>query len=373
MFFEVLKDPSCLPSFIIAFIIFGFIVFKILRIFFNEGIFQHIKDDWIYRLPYRLDTMKFKGANRPAYTLICLMYYSIKSIFLFLLATEIYFFKFVLWDIWKFLFKFEDRAWYKKLFCNFPSDRCDQYEDYVVDEEDSEIDNEYTRPTFSNNSLNIKSPGQSKNRTSKINNLWYSEDEEMWKNALKAYWHHIKANQINLEKEFELIKVSDIDTLSVYEFYDFLYQRYFPWKFTDNRYLYQNRKHLEKYLLHDEIDILAKIKKRLFNLNFNDIKECLVVASGIYGLGTAGGSGLLSILYPEHFGTVDRFVVYSLLEIEDLPERAVVASMNAKSLTLNNGVVLIEIMRNKANELNRLFNTDFWTPRKIDMVLWSMR
>ena len=26
----------------------------------------------------------------------------------------------------------------------------------------------------------------------------------------------------------------------------------------------------------------------------------------------------------------------------------------------------------KANELNQRFDTDFWTPRKIDMVLWSI-
>ena len=45
--------------------------------------------------------------------------------------------------------------------------------------------------------------------------------------------------------------------------------------------------------------------------------------------------------------------------------------MNPESLTNNDGVILVEIMREKAEELNRNFNTDFWTPRKIDMILWS--
>lgn len=97
------------------------------------------------------------------------------------------------------------------------------------------------------------------------------------------------------------------------------------------------------------------------------------MASSIHGLSTAGGSGLLSILYPEHFGTADKFVVYSLLRIDGLQEHAVISGMNPEALTLNNGVALIEIMRNKAQELNERFHTDFWTPRKIDMILWSTR
>ncbi len=35
--------------------------------------------------------------------------------------------------------------------------------------------------------------------------------------------------------------------------------------------------------------------------------------------------------------------------------------------------ILISIYRQKANELNIKFNTNFWTPRKIDMILWANR
>jgi hypothetical protein len=193
----------------------------------------------------------------------------------------------------------------------------------------------------------------------------------MWKTALKSYWERFNDDQYRLEKEIEAIEVCDVASLSVYEFYDFLYQQYYPWKFTNKLFLSRNRKHLEKYLFDNEIVRLAKIQKRLFNLDFKNTKECLAVASSIHGLGTAGASGLLAILYPEHFGTVDKFVVYSLLKIDGLQESAAVSSMNPEALTLNNGVTLIEIMRNKAQELNERFNTDFWTPRKIDMILWA--
>jgi hypothetical protein len=40
-------------------------------------------------------------------------------------------------------------------------------------------------------------------------------------------------------------------------------------------------------------------------------------------------------------------------------------------LTVKDGVVLIEIMRRKAAALNAAFEVDSWTPRKVDMVLWT--
>lgn len=369
---EVLQYPSYLPSFIIALVIVGIFVFKTIRVFFREGPIQHIKDDWLYRLPYRLDTMKFKGLNRPAYTLICLIYYSIKSIFLLLISVEVYLIKFLVWDIWKWLFRFEDRSWYKKIFYSIYSDTYndeEKYEDCTEAEgcADANITPSDSAPI--KEPVKIETPGA----TSKIANLWHNGTEEMWKAALKSYWDRFNDDQYRLEKEIDSIEVSDVASLSVYEFYDFLYQQYYPWKFTNKLFLSRNRKHLEKYLFDNEIDRLARIQKRLFNLDFADIKECLAVASSIHGLGTAGASGLLSILYPEQFGTVDKFVVYSLLKIDGLQEKDTISGMNPEALTLNNGVALIEIMRRKADELNRRFNTNYWTPRKIDMVLWAVR
>lgn len=373
--FEVLQDPSYYPSFIIALVIVGIFLFKTIRIFFREGVIQHIKDDWTYRLPYRIQHNRYRGLSRPSYVLICCMYYPIKALFLLILAFDIYAIKFLLWDIWKWLFRFEDRTWYKKFFTVFIQntyDDCDEYEDYTDDEEYLEDNASYSSGSVCKPIKNDTASSEMEYK-SKIADLWHNGNEEMWKAALKSYWDHFNADQYRLEKEIGAINASDVAALSVYEFYDFLYQLYYPWKFTNKLFLSRNRKHLERYLFDEEIDRLSHIQKRLFNLDFEDIKGCLAVASSIHGLGTAGASGLLSILYPEHFGTVDKFVVYSLLKIDGLQERSTVFSMNPEALTQNNGVVLIEIMRNKAQELNERFNTDFWTPRKIDMILWATR
>ena len=121
------------------------------------------------------------------------------------------------------------------------------------------------------------------------------------------------------------------------------------------------------------MDELLNKKEKILHINRENIKESLE-ESKIHGLGPAGVSGLLSLFYPEHFGTADQFVVINLKEVQDLPERAqILAIKDPKSLTMNQAALLITIMRRKAKKLNILFNTNTWTPRKVDKVLWAFR
>ena len=102
-----------------------------------------------------------------------------------------------------------------------------------------------------------------------------------------------------------------------------------------------------------------------------EIGECLEIACEIYGLGTAGASGLLAILFPEYFGTVDQFVVRRLQEIHHPLYADALNRMNPEGLKIKDGIILVNIMKEKAAELNARYDTDFWTPRKIDMILWA--
>lgn len=106
---------------------------------------EHIKEDWLYRLPYRLDNMKFRGLNRPAYTLICLVYYSIKSIILLYFAVLvcgikfIYLFpKFIFWDIWNWMFKIDQTEWFQNTFYA-EDEEDDDEEDHYCEEYDEDI------------------------------------------------------------------------------------------------------------------------------------------------------------------------------------------------------------------------------------------
>jgi hypothetical protein len=110
---------------------------------------------------------------------------------------------------------------------------------------------------------------------------------------------------------------------------------------------------------------LDEMRQKLLTLDINDIGAALKIATSIHGLGVAGGSGLLALMYPQHFGVVDQFVVKALLKVGDLAEHSRLVQMNPSGLTIGDGVVLIDILRRKAAELGH-----DWTPRKVDAVLW---
>jgi len=71
----------------------------------------------------------------------------------------------------------------------------------------------------------------------------------------------------------------------------------------------------------------------------------------IRGLGTAGASDLLAVLFPNDFGTVDQFVVRALERVPDLPRRSDIARTKPENLRVVDGIVLVEIMRDKARDL----------------------
>lgn len=136
----VMSDSSYLPSFIIAGVIVLIGVIRVIKIFLNEGIIQHIKDDWTYRLPYRIHNNRYRGLSRPSYVLICFMYYPIKAIFLLLLAFDVYAIKFILWDFWKWLFTTNKKEWFINLINpNYDEDYDDEYDEDTAIEDDSPV------------------------------------------------------------------------------------------------------------------------------------------------------------------------------------------------------------------------------------------
>ena len=123
----------------------------------------------------------------------------------------------------------------------------------------------------------------------------------------------------------------------------------------------------------NEPERLFRIKDLLFASDSMDIRKGIERARYIRGLGPAGASGLLAVLFPNWFGTVDQFVVVALVEIQTLPERQKLLRMTPQNLINNDAVVLIDILRKKAAQLNASFRTKEWTSRKIDMILWTLR
>ena len=204
-----------------------------------------------------------------------------------------------------------------------------------------------------------------------IAELWNSLDAEVWNKALKRYWDFIKPANLELERRLESLNRERIRSLDEQAWYDFLHDDYFRWKYTAaNRYATTTR-HLHRYIKEGRLDDLFSIKQRLLSLIPSNIRRGLLLASEIHGLGTAGASGLLALLYPENFGTVDQFAVKALCDVPDLADAEKIKKMNPEGLTCADGELLIHIMQQKAAENNKRCDSTFWTPRKVDKVLWT--
>lgn len=207
-----------------------------------------------------------------------------------------------------------------------------------------------------------------------VNYLWNNANEKEWLAALDEYTKHIRVfRQRQIDKEFMNLKSSDVRKMNANEFYMFLQEKYFVWKYTS--YLSKRLKELSFHQTENGLIMLGKIHKELFyelDNGKDDIMQLIRIAQQIHGLGPAGASGLISIMFPEKYGTVDQYVVKALLKLEKFPLHERLLVMNPSGLSVEDAKIIIKIYRDKAQELNKKFCSDFWTPRKIDQVLWCV-
>lgn len=204
-----------------------------------------------------------------------------------------------------------------------------------------------------------------------INDLWHSKDQKDWLYAEECYWDCVSPENMQVEKDMERLDAEIVRRMNAKEFYDFLHDTYFVWKYTAKNRLATTRALLKRHL--NDLSQLENIHDELFMFDKTQIRTGLEVAKQIHGLGIAGASGLLAVLFPNYFGTVDQFLVKSLLSINDFKKHPQLMIMRPENLTIDDGVVLEQILRQKADDLNRTFNTACWTPRKVDKILWAYR
>ena len=154
-----------------------------------------------------------------------------------------------------------------------------------------------------------------------IGELWASRDQKEWGDALDRYWKMPTVlKKLELEKYMDKLDPQAIKRLDGPEWYAFL-EKYFCWKF-DGNYLPVRLDNLKS----NSLEQLFRVKESLFSLTEIDLANIrkglnTVKSPQIRGLGYAGASGLLAVLFPKSFGTADKFVVKALCKIVSLPER----------------------------------------------------
>lgn len=204
-----------------------------------------------------------------------------------------------------------------------------------------------------------------------LNEIWHSADSALWVAALERYWVFVRPENMALERSLDSLDLNRIALMKAREWYTFLHDEYFAWKYTAKNRLATTRAQLRKYQEDGNLSALDGIRQRLLTFDRDDVRLGLHAACEIQGLGVAGASGLLALMHPRYFATVDQFLVKALREVRDLPEAQALARMNPLSLRTRDGVVLINLLREKARSLNQVLMTTDWTPRKLDKILWT--
>lgn len=208
-----------------------------------------------------------------------------------------------------------------------------------------------------------------------IKTLWDSGNREDWESAVSKYYNAVKPNNIEVEQKLNAMTTDEFKQMSGQEFYRFLVGDYSSWKYTDNRRKATVRHNIEDFHQKFTDDEFKKIIDASFLIDKGDIFLHFANMTRITGIGTAGASGVLSLIFPEYFGTMDRFLVENLKKIYDGQSYCgkKLISMKSDSLTNYDAIILTQILREKARQLNEKFDTSDFTPRKIDMVLWAIR
>jgi hypothetical protein len=173
----------------------------------------------------------------------------------------------------------------------------------------------------------------------------------------------------------EILDPLAVARLDAHGWYDFLPNEYFKWKYTARNRYGSTTRHLKQQADTIGLEGLLALKEQLFAAGKVGVRDGIVAAKAINGLGYSGASGLMALLFPARFGTADQFVVKALRKVRSLPEAQQhgLRRMNPENLTLADTVSLISLMTEKAHALNSIFASDLWTPRKIDKVLWGCR
>src|SRR5713226_632538 len=142
-----------------------------------------------------------------------------------------------------------------------------------------------------------------------VADLWRSPDPCVWEHALDRYWDFVLPRNLKLEQTMDALDLGSLRRLDAAEWFAFLHDEYFRWKYTAaNRYATTTSVLRRKGGTQTGRQELHQIRAKILDINPANIRASIDIAK-LPGLGTAGVSGLLALLYPEAFGTVDQFAV----------------------------------------------------------------
>lgn len=156
--------------------------------------------------------------------------------------------------------------------------------------------------------------------------------------------------------------------------YTFMADEFFIWKYGFSKLIYNSNRprFVNKFnnnrseLVKDFHEVFSMAEKSGLKTGEDKYFLINITASKLCGVSLSGVSALLSLIFSDYIGTCDSVFIqqYNFNK-----------GTNYK-LTDSDKSFIAEIedyMANQAAMLNKLSNTEFWTPRKIDKAVWANR
>ncbi len=113
-----------------------------------------------------------------------------------------------------------------------------------------------------------------------IRELWPSRDVTQWNAARDRYWALIQPRNVALEEPMEHLDRGRIRQMSPDEWFTFLYEEYFRWKYTAaNRYATTTSKLKQKANTQAGRKELHQIRDKILNIDPTDICASLEAQS----------------------------------------------------------------------------------------------
>ena len=109
-----------------------------------------------------------------------------------------------------------------------------------------------------------------------LHKLWFSHDASEWDAALKRYWDFIPSRNVTLEQAMERLDRELIRRMSSDEWFAFLENEYFRWKYTaPNRYATTTAVLKRKGGTETGRLELCRLKAQILNINPVNIHESI--------------------------------------------------------------------------------------------------
>ncbi len=202
-----------------------------------------------------------------------------------------------------------------------------------------------------------------------INNIY---DHFTMNKYLLNYMNNVTHSEIEIK--FDNYNEITFQNMDNREWLTFIRDEYQTWKHTNGMV----RAKLKRIVSEVDGQIICEIHSTLLSSDKVDIQNNLQLFCDLPGFGPPSASGVLSLMFPTHFGTVDRRVIGTFKQCQNSDIRDRLAKLidryerNSGNMwfSVPEAALVIQVYRDAAEELSRRSGVT-WTPRMVDKALWS--